>query len=134
MPFLQLQGAGQWRLTRRSSRTRPASRGAPLSAGVGPSVRADLLIPLWFLVPWLMLAAKVTRLSIYGMRLGIFRNLPPFPFAEMLKRVNDQRRTDPIYERMHRDTWLWFKITAAWWVLSFVGLVGGALLYGTLRS
>lgn len=97
-------------------------------------MRADLVIPAWFFVPWLIFAAKVIRVSMYERQFGLLKDLSPFAFTELMRRINEQRKADPVYDRMKGDTWKWLKITAAWWVVSFIALLGGALLYGTFKS
>ena len=97
-------------------------------------MKADLLIPAWFLLPWLVVAAKITRDSIYETRFGLMKDLSPFGFRELMRRINERRKVDQRYDEMKKDTKKWAVITFIWGVSSFVVLVGGALLYGTFKS
>lgn len=94
----------------------------------------ELLIPAWFLIPWLVFMVLVVRASIYETRLGLFKGLQPFAFGEFMHRINERRRADPTYNRMKGAAWRWLVITAAWWAISFATLVGGALLYGGFHA
>lgn len=94
----------------------------------------ELLIPAWFFLPWLVFMALVIRVSIYEMRLGFFRDLPLLPFSELKRRIGQRRKLDPNYDRMKCAAWRWLGITIVWWVTSFLMLLGGAFIYGSLRA
>lgn len=98
-------------------------------------MKADLFIPPWFAIPWFVLMARIIRVSIYEMRVGLLKGFSPFlGFSELMRRIDERRKIDPEYDRMKGETWRWFKITAIWWAGSFVALVVGSVLYDALKG
>jgi hypothetical protein len=89
----------------------------------------NIFVPIWFVAPWLVFAAKLIHVSIYEWRVQLFAELPPFAFSEMRRRIRQRRGVDVVYNRIKASEIRWFLITACWWLLSFVGLLVFALLY-----
>lgn len=92
-------------------------------------MKADLIIPVWFLAPWLILAAKIIRVSAYERRLELFSGLSPFSFSEIFNRIKEHRSRDPVYNSLPANANKWLVITVSWWAVSFLGLLAFALLY-----
>jgi hypothetical protein len=79
------------------------------------------LVLFWLLAPWLVIASKAVRVSVYEVRLGLHSGVWPFGFAELFRRIAERRKTDLKYDQMRAGLTRWFVITAAWWIFSFAG-------------
>ncbi len=77
---------------------------------------------------------KVIRVSIYEWQFGLMTDLSPFAFFELIRRIKERRKIDPVYDQMKGETFRWLKITAIWWVTSFSALVGGVIIYAIINN
>jgi hypothetical protein len=89
----------------------------------------DTLVPICFVAPWLVFAAKLVQVSLYEWRVQLFAELPPFAFSELRRRIRQRRGIDAIHNQLKASEIRWLLITACWWLLSFVGLLVFALLH-----
>ncbi|HEY0968593.1 MAG TPA: hypothetical protein VGD88_14470 [Opitutaceae bacterium] len=84
------------------------------------------LVLVWFLAPWLIVAFKGVRVSVYEVRSGIYAGLWPFGIAELFRRIAEKRRTDPKYDQMRAGIKRWIVVCAVWWFSSFILIVAFA--------
>ena len=84
----------------------------------------------WFLVPWLIGAAMIVRVSVYESKIGLFSGMKPFHFGDLFSRMTERRKIDSYYDRIRGTANRWAIITIVWWLVSFLGIIGGAVVYG----
>jgi hypothetical protein len=93
----------------------------------------EILVPIWFLIPWLIFGFYVIRTTLYEMNVGLYE-FGVFNVFELFKKIKELRKIDPYYDKLKARTFRWLIITAIWWAVSFFLLLLFALIMASTQS
>jgi hypothetical protein len=87
----------------------------------------EILILIWFLIPWSIFGFYVIKTMSYERKVGLY-SFDSFLGFELFQKVKELRKIDPYYDKLRSKTFRWLIITAIWWAVSFFLLFLFALI------